>query len=144
LISGVHHLSMNHYAGWATWVASEVVRFLREIVRAPKAFGTATQKRFMASMRVHIWKSKLSMNHILVRTILPHPSPLPSFARKLPSSPRLRRTRRRAGPLGEGEWSSDGLIRRKIAAVQGFNARNFRGNLAMNRYRFWLMDRKLR
>ncbi|HEX3626292.1 MAG TPA: hypothetical protein VH280_12795, partial [Verrucomicrobiae bacterium] len=37
-----------------------------------------------------------------VRKTLPHPCPL---------------------PLGEGEWSSDGLIRRSIAAVQGFNAR---------------------
>jgi len=45
----------------------------------------------------------LPMNrNILIRTILPHPIPL---------------------PLGEGESSSDGLTRRTIIPVQGFNAR---------------------
>jgi hypothetical protein len=45
----------------------------------------------------------LSMNreNIGVRKTLPHPGPL---------------------PLGEGESPSDGLIRRMVAVVQGFNA----------------------
>ena len=47
-------------------------------------------------------------HEILVRTILPHPCPL---------------------PLGEGELSPDGVVRRMITKVQGFNARMFRGNL---------------
>jgi hypothetical protein len=55
-------LTMNRNAGWASWVAGNVVRLLREIVRAPKAFGAATQKWFMAPMRVHIWRSIHPMN----------------------------------------------------------------------------------
>jgi hypothetical protein len=46
-------------------------------------------------------------HEILVRTIL-HPCPL---------------------PLGEGKLSPDGVVRRMITKVQGFNARMFRGNL---------------
>jgi hypothetical protein len=32
-------------------------------------------------------------------------------------------------PLGEGKLSPDGVVRRMITKVQGFNARMFRGNL---------------
>ncbi|HEY1789860.1 MAG TPA: hypothetical protein VGJ73_17055 [Verrucomicrobiae bacterium] len=45
------YLPRDLHVGQVTWVASKVEQLLRDIVRAPKAFGAATQNRFMASTR---------------------------------------------------------------------------------------------